>query len=104
MWPQPGKEPLVDVDRDENSAVHHQAAVRTAIRPYPQRHVFLTLADMARPGGIAFIDEMQFFPKAQTLNRQASAQSRRAPNHYTPYDCESAACAALWGFHVPAFG
>src|SRR6266700_828627 len=67
VWPQPGKEPLGDVDRAVLIAIHHQAAVLTAIRPYPQRHVFLALADMARPGGIAFINDMEFFPKAQTL-------------------------------------
>src|SRR6266699_411525 len=67
VWRRPRKEPLVDVDRALRITVHHLAAVRTAIRPYPQRHVFFALADMARPGRIAFIDNMQCFPKAQTL-------------------------------------
>jgi len=67
VWPQPGKEPLVDVDRAVLIAIHHQAAVRTAIRAHPQRHVLLTFADMARSGRIALTDYRTFFPKAQTL-------------------------------------
>src|SRR5439155_4297291 len=67
VWPRPGKEPLVDVDRAVLIAIHHQAAVLTAIRPLPQRHVPLALAHMAHPGRIAFVSDMQFFPKAQTL-------------------------------------
>src|SRR5215831_16335020 len=62
VWPQPGKEPLVDVDRAVLVAIHHRAAVLTAICPDPQRHVFLVFADMARPGPIAFVYDMQFFP------------------------------------------
>ena len=61
------KEPLEDVDRAVLVTIHHQAAVRTAIRAEPQRHVFHTLADMTRLGGTAFADDIQFFPKAQTL-------------------------------------
>src|SRR5260370_23600454 len=67
VWPRPGKEPLVDVDRAVLVAVHHQAAVLTAIRPYPERHVLLALTHMAHPGGIALIFYEEFFPKAQTL-------------------------------------
>ncbi len=33
----------------------------------PQRHVFFMLTDMTRLRRIAFTDNMQFFPKAQTL-------------------------------------
>jgi hypothetical protein len=58
VWPRPGKEPLVDVDRAILIAIHHQAAVLTAICAYPEWHVLLALADMAHPGRIAFIDEM----------------------------------------------
>ena len=67
VWPRPGKEPLVDVDRAILVAIHHQAAVRTAIRAYPEWHALLALADMAHPGRIALIDDREFFPKAQTL-------------------------------------
>src|SRR6516225_1274080 len=67
VWRRPRKEPLVDVDRAILVTVHHQAAVLTAIRPLPQRHVLLVLADMTRPGRIAFINTMEFFPKAQAL-------------------------------------
>src|SRR5690242_20345145 len=65
--PQPGKEPLVDVDRAVVVAIHHQATVLTAIRALPQRHVLLVLADMARFGGMAFADDKEFFPNMQTL-------------------------------------
>ena len=58
VWPRPGKEPLVDVDRAILIAIHHQAAVLTAICAYPEWHVLLALADMAHPGRIAFIDDM----------------------------------------------
>ncbi len=67
VWPRPGKEPLVDVDRAVLVAIHQQAAVLTAIRALPERHVSLVLADMAHPGRIALIFYEEFFPKAQTL-------------------------------------
>ena len=67
VWPRPGKEPLIDVDRAVVVTVHHQAAVLTAIRAHPQRHVLLVVADMARFGGIAFAYYNQFFPNMQTL-------------------------------------
>ena len=38
MWPQPGKEPLSDVDRAVLIAIHHEATIPTAIRALPQRH------------------------------------------------------------------
>src|SRR5260221_10213164 len=65
----PRKEPLVDVDRAVLVAIHHHAAVLmlTAIRPLPQWHVLLVLAGMAHPGCIAFVYDIQCFPKAQTL-------------------------------------
>jgi hypothetical protein len=69
VWPKPGNEPLVDVDRAILVTVHHQAAVLVlaAIRPFPQRHVLLVLARMTHPGGIALINYREFFPRAQTL-------------------------------------
>src|SRR5579859_2501266 len=67
VWPRPGEEPLGDVDRAVLVRVHHQAAVLTAIRAYPERHVFFVLTDMTCFGGSAFADNIQFFPKAQTL-------------------------------------
>jgi hypothetical protein len=67
VWPRPGKEPLLDVDRAALVAIHHQAAVRTAIHAYPKWHALLTLADMPHPGRIAFVLKIEFFPKAQTL-------------------------------------
>ena len=67
MWPRPGKEPLVDVDRAIVVTVHHQAAVLTAIRPLPERHVSLAFADMTHSGRITFAYYKEFFPKAQTL-------------------------------------
>ena len=67
MWPRPGKEPLVDVDRAILIAVDHQATVLTAIRADPQGHVLLVFTDMAHLGGIALIYYNEFFPKAQTL-------------------------------------
>src|SRR6266851_3378167 len=67
VWPRPGKEPLVDVDRAVLITVHHQAAVLTAIRSLPQRHVLLVLTDMARLGRIALINDREFFPVMQTL-------------------------------------
>ena len=69
MWPRPGKEPLVDVDRAVLITVHHQATVLvgTAIRPFPQGHVLLVFAHMTHLGGIALADDREFFPKAHTL-------------------------------------
>ncbi len=67
VWPRPGKEPLVDVDRAVFIAVHRQAAVLAAIRAYPQRHVFFVLTDMARLRRVVLIFSKQFFPKAPTL-------------------------------------
>jgi hypothetical protein len=69
VWPKPGNEPLVDVDRTVLVTVHHHAAVLvlTAIRPFPQRHVLHVLAGMTHPGGIALINYREFFPKTQTL-------------------------------------
>src|SRR5437773_12477294 len=69
VWPKPGNEPLVDVERAVLVAVHHQAAVLilAAICPFPQRHVLLVFARMTRPGGIVLINYREFFPKAQTL-------------------------------------
>ena len=69
VWPQPGKEPLGDVDRAILITIHHQAAVLigTAIRPHPQRHVLFVLADMTHLRRIAFINHRQFFPVEQTL-------------------------------------
>ena len=62
VWPSPGNEPLVDVDRTIVITVHHQATVLTVIRSLPQWHVLLLLAHMTRLGGIAFTYNMQFFP------------------------------------------
>jgi hypothetical protein len=47
--------------------LRHQAAVLTAICPYPDRHILLALTDMTRFSRIAFIYYIKFFPKAQTL-------------------------------------
>jgi len=69
VWPKPGNEPPIDVDRAVFVAIHHQVAVLVfaAIRPLPERHVLQAFADMTHPGGIALINYIQFFPKAQTL-------------------------------------
>ena len=67
MWPWPGKEPLVDVDRAVLVAIHHQAAVLTAIRPDPQGHIFFAFADMTGLRRLAFAYYKQFFPNMQTL-------------------------------------
>jgi hypothetical protein len=69
VWPRPGKEPLVDVDRAVFVAIHHQAAVLilTAIGSLPQWHHLLVFAQMTHPGRIAFVYYIEFFPKAQTL-------------------------------------
>jgi hypothetical protein len=69
VWPKPGKESLVNVDRAVLVAIYHQAAVLilTAIRPLPQWHALLALTHVARLGGIALIDYRTFFPKTQTL-------------------------------------
>src|SRR6266851_5182962 len=69
VWPKPGNEPLVDIERAVFVTVHHQAAVLvlTAIRPFPQWHILLVLTCMAHFGRIAFIDDRKCFPKAQTL-------------------------------------
>jgi hypothetical protein len=67
VWPKPGKEPLIDVDRAIFITIHHQAAVLTAIRSFPQRHGLLVLTAMTHLGGTAFINDMQFFPVQQTL-------------------------------------
>src|SRR5215469_10201716 len=79
VWPKPGNEPLVEVDRAVVVTVHHQAAVLTAIRPFPQWHVLLLLTDMARLGGIAFIYAMQRFPKTQTLVLKHLHKARESP-------------------------
>ena len=47
--------PPVEVDRT--------VLICTAIRPFPQRHVLRAFTPMT----IAFVDDRQFFPKAQTL-------------------------------------
>ncbi len=67
VWPQPGNEPLIDVDRAVLVAVYHQATVRTAIHPFPEGHVLLPLASTTHPGRITLIYDREFFPKAQTL-------------------------------------
>ncbi len=67
VWPSPGNEPLVDVNRTVVVTVHHQAAVLTAIRSLPQWHGLLLLTAMTLLGGIAFTYKIQFFPKQQTL-------------------------------------
>src|SRR6266567_7274476 len=67
VWPRPGKEPLVNVDRAVLITVHYQTTVLTAIRPLPQGHVLLLLTRMTRLGRIAFIDDREFFPVQQTL-------------------------------------
>ena len=67
MWPQPSEEPPVDVDRAVLITIHHQTAVRTAIRADPQWHVFFSLADMAGLRRIALIYYIEFFPNVQTL-------------------------------------
>ena len=67
MWPQPGKEPPQLIDRTVLIAIHHQAAVPTAIRALPQRHgpdVPTAAAGLAR---IALIDDFQHFPSQETL-------------------------------------
>jgi hypothetical protein len=58
VWPSPGKELLVDVERAVLLAIHHKAAVLTAILVYTKRHVMLALAGISYPGRIAFIDDM----------------------------------------------
>jgi hypothetical protein len=69
VWPKPGNEPLVVVDRAILVTVHHQATVlvRTAIRSLLQGHVLFVFTCNAHPGRIAFAYYIQFFPKAQTL-------------------------------------
>lgn len=67
MWPKPGNEPLVDVDRAVLIAVHHQTTVRTSIRSFPERHVLLVLTDMTSLGRITFTYYSEFFPVMQTL-------------------------------------
>src|SRR6266702_848803 len=69
VWPRPGKEPPVDVDRAVLVAIHHQAAVLilTAIRPFPQGHVVHMLTPVAGLGRIVFINDIQFFPNMQAL-------------------------------------
>jgi hypothetical protein len=79
VWPRPGKEPLVDVDRAVFVAIHYQAAVRTAIRAYPKWHALLVLADMAHPGRIALIYDKEFFPKTQTLVGEHLHKARDSP-------------------------
>ena len=67
MWPWPGKEPLIDVNRAIFITIHHEATVLAAIHPLPQRHVLLAMTDMTSFGGIAFAYDMEFFPKTQAL-------------------------------------
>jgi hypothetical protein len=69
VWRKPRNEPLVDVDGAVFIAIHYQATVRTTIHSLPERHVLLALTDMAHPGGIAFIDHVQVFPKAHAFVR-----------------------------------
>jgi len=72
VWRRPRNEPLVEVDRAVLVAVHHQATVLmlAAIRPFPQWHVLFVLAGMTHLRRIVFVDDMQLFPKAQTLVRE----------------------------------
>ena len=69
MWRGPRNEPLEDVDRAVLVAVHHQTTVLmlAAIRPLPERHVLLVLADMTHLGRITLINYRGVFPKTQTL-------------------------------------
>ena len=69
MWPRPGNEPLVDVDRAVLITVHHQATVLilAPIRPFPQGHILLVFARMTHLRRIALIYYREFFPKTQTL-------------------------------------
>ncbi len=67
MWPKPGNEPPVDVDRAILIAVHHQTTVRTAIRSFPEWHILLVLTDMTLLGRITFAYYREFFPVMQAL-------------------------------------
>ncbi len=70
VWPKPGNEPLVDVNRAILVAVHYQAAVLTTIRPRPKRHVLLVFTDVTCPGCITFVNDKELFPKAQAPVRK----------------------------------
>ena len=78
-------EPLVEVGR--------AVLICTAIRPFPQRHVLRAFAPMT----IAFVDDMQFFPKAQTLICKHLHKAVEPPVIIHQSGCGSAACAFLWG-------
>jgi hypothetical protein len=69
MWRGSRHEPLVDVDRAVLVTVHHQTAVLilAAMRPLLQGHVLLVLTGMTHPGRIAFVDDIEFFPKCRHL-------------------------------------
>ena len=69
VWPKPGNEPLVYVDRAILVTIHHQTTVLifTAIRSLPQWHILLMFTCTTHSGRIAFAYYIQFFPKAQTL-------------------------------------
>ena len=53
--PQPGKEPLSDIDRAILIAIHDEAAVPTAIRALPQRHGLFAPTPAAGLARMAFI-------------------------------------------------
>ena len=38
VWPRPGKEPLVNIDRAVFIAVHDESTILTTIRPFPEWH------------------------------------------------------------------
>jgi hypothetical protein len=40
--------------------IHHDAAIPTAIHPYPERHMLFSFTDMAHLGRFAFINYREF--------------------------------------------
>ena len=64
---QPGKEPPQLIDRAVLVAIHHQAAVPTAIRALPERHGLRVPAPAAGLARMAFILDFQHFPSENTL-------------------------------------
>ena len=62
VWPQPGKEPLVMIDRTVLVTVHDQPTVLAAIGPRVLRHGLQMSAPTAPFGAIVLVDVFQRLP------------------------------------------
>src|SRR5690348_3118822 len=81
VWPEPGKEPLEDVDRTVHVAIQDQPTVRvpTAVRPLPQGHVLPSMTPAALLGRVPLSNRLQVLPSVPTLVGEHQHKAIQAP-------------------------